>query len=108
MTRLVHGNDVFAAISAPARREILLMLSRRDTPVTEIAESFEMTMSAVSQHLTVLREAGLVTQRKVGRQRIYRLNPEPLKIVSEWLSFYEPFWKERLLDLGRVLDDPEF
>jgi len=87
------------------------MLAVRDTPVTDIAASFDMTMSAVSQHLTVLRTAGLVIQRKEGRQRIYRLNPEPLKVVADWLGFYEPYWKERLSELGRYLDetvsDPE-
>jgi len=107
MTGLVHRNDVFAAIAAPPRREILQMLARRDTAVTEIAESFDMTMSAVSQHLTVLRNAGLVSQHKEGRQRIYRLNPEPLQVVADWLAFYEPFWTNKLTDLGRYLDTDE-
>lgn len=101
------ANDVFAAISAPARREIMQMLSHRDIPVTEIAESFDMSMSAVSQHLTVLKSAGLVTQIRAGRQRIYHLNPEPLQEVADWLTFYEPFWKQRLDDLGRYLDEAQ-
>lgn len=99
-----QSTDVFSAIAAPARREILRILAVREMPVTELAESFEMTMSAVSQHLSVLREAGLVQLRKEKRQRIYRLNPEPLRAVAEWLDFYEPYWNERLHDLGRYLE----
>jgi len=69
----------------------------------ELADSFDMTLSAVSQHLTVLRQAGLVTIRKDGRQRLYRLNPQPLRAVSDWLGFYEPFWTDKLADLGAFL-----
>src|SRR5882762_203761 len=99
---LSHGGatDVFSAISAPARRAILSRLSEHEMPVLEIAETFEMTLSAVSQHLTVLKGAGLVTLRKAGRQRIYRLNPEPLRAVAEWVSTYERFWTDKLADLG--------
>ncbi len=100
-------NEVFSAISAPARREMLRLLATRDTPVSEMAESFEMSLSAVSQHLSILKDAGLVIQMKAGRQRIYRLNPEPLQAVSDWLSFYEPFWKQRLAELGSYLDETQ-
>jgi len=105
MTEGTYANDVFSAIAAPARRAMLQMLARRETPVMELAESFDMSLSAVSQHLTVLKQAGLVTQRKDGRQRLYKLNPEPLQAVSEWLSFYEPFWKNKLSELGTYLEE---
>jgi DNA-binding transcriptional ArsR family regulator len=104
MVEQSRSDDVFAAIAAPARRAMLQMLARRETPVMELAESFDMTLSAVSQHLAILRDAGLVSQRKNGRQRLYRLNPEPLRAVSEWLEFYEPFWTDRLGRLGEFLD----
>ncbi|HWD37365.1 MAG TPA: metalloregulator ArsR/SmtB family transcription factor [Fimbriimonas sp.] len=97
--------DVFGAISAPARRELLHMLASREMPVLEIAESFDMTLSAVSQHLGVLRQAGLVRQRKDGRQRLYSLNPEPLQEVASWLSYYEPFWTDKLTGLGKFLEE---
>jgi len=84
---------------------MLQMLAQRETPVMEIADSFDMTLSAVSQHLTVLRQAGLVTIRKDGRQRLYKLNPQPLQAVSDWLSFYEPFWTDKLANLGQYLDE---
>ena len=81
------------------------MLAEREMGVTEIAGSFDMTMSAVSQHLAILRDAGLVRTRKEGRQRLYRLDPAPLRTVAEWVRVYEPFWTEKLADLGRYLED---
>lgn len=96
---------MFSAISAPSRRLMLQLLARREAPVTEIAESFDMTLSAVSQHLTVLKQAGLVSIRKDGKQRFYRLNPQPLRVVSDWLSFYEPFWSNKLESLGNYLEE---
>ena len=97
--------DVFAAIATPTRRAMLAMIATREMPVMELAESFDMTLSAVSQHLSVLRQAGLIVQRKNGRQRIYRLTPEPLKEVSDWLRYYEPFWTEKLGRLGQYLEE---
>ena len=96
--------DVFSAIAAPTRRALLQKIAGGEMPVTELAASFDTTLSAISQHLAVLRQAGLITLRKDGRQRIYRLNPEPLRQVAEWLEFYEPFWIEKLHDLGSYLD----
>jgi DNA-binding transcriptional ArsR family regulator len=107
MVEATRAEDVFAAIAAPARRAMLELLAKRETPVMELAESFQMTLSAVSQHLAILRDAGLVTQRKEGRQRLYRLDPEPLRAVSQWLEFYEPFWTNRLDRLGQYLDEEE-
>lgn len=96
---------MFSAISAPARRAMLTLLTEREMPVLELAETFDMTLSAVSQHLSVLRAAGLVTARKAGRQRIYRLNPQPLKAVSEWVQTYEPFWTDKMAALGEYLEE---
>lgn len=87
---------MFSAIAAPARRAIIGRLAEKEMPVLELAETFDMTLSAVSQHLTVLREAGLVTIRKAGRQRIYRLSAEPLREVAEWAESYERFWTDKL------------
>ena len=84
---------------------MLQMLAQREIPVTELAESFDMTLSAVSQHLGILRNVGLVTQRKDGKRRLYKLNPEPLGEVADWLNFYQPFWTDKLKELGRYLDE---
>jgi DNA-binding transcriptional ArsR family regulator len=105
VTQFGLPTDVFAAIATPTRRAMLAMIAVREMPVMELAESFDMTLSAVSQHLGVLRQAGLVVQRKHGRQRIYRLTPEPLKEVAEWVRFYEPFWAEKLARLGQYLEE---
>lgn len=101
------ADEVFAAIAAPARRAILRKVAQGEVAVNDLAEGFDMTLSAVSQHLSVLKEAGLVSLRKDGRQRLYRLNPEPLRAVAEWLAFYEPFWTDHLHRLGRYLDDTD-
>jgi DNA-binding transcriptional ArsR family regulator len=97
--------DVFAAISTPVRREILALLAASELPVTTLAESFDMTLSAVSQHLGVLRDAGLVNVRKDGKQRLYRLDPAPLRTVAEWVDQYGPMWTEKLTKLGEYLDE---
>lgn len=100
-------SDVFAAIAAPARRLLLARLTDGEKPMLELAKPLSMTLPAVSQHLSVLRAAGLVTMRKSGRQRIYRLNPAPLKAVSDWVRNYEGFWSEKLADLGTYLEETE-
>lgn len=69
----------------------------------EMAETFRMTLPAVSQHLKVLREAGLVSERRQGRQRIYQLEAGPLEEVMDWLTHYERFWTARLARLGEHL-----
>lgn len=97
--------DVFSAVAAPARRAILGRLALREMPVLELAESFEMTLPAVSQHLAVLRDAGLVNVRKAGRQRIYQINAEPLRAIADWVQSYERFWTDKLAALGEFLEE---
>ena len=70
-----------------------------------LAGQFDVTLSAISQHMRVLREVGLVSVRQDGRERIYRLNPEHLQPVAEWLSPYERFWGEKLEALGEHLEE---
>lgn len=105
MSRTGSNADVFSAIADPTRREILDILRQGEQPVKQIAQPFQMSLPAISQHLSVLCEVGLVTQRKQGRQRYYRLNPEPLKQVSEWVDRYEQFWQEKLDVLGNYLEN---
>ena len=99
------ATDVFHAIADPTRRTVLDLLLTGERTATELSQPFSVTKAAVSQHLRVLREAGLVTERRVGRQRIYRLRPAPLSDVAAWLAHYEQFWAQRLKDLGRYLDE---
>jgi DNA-binding transcriptional ArsR family regulator len=104
MSRRAASADVFAAIADPTRRGLLDLLGRGDQTVLALARHFAMTLSAVSQHLMRLRAVGLVRVRKVGRERVYRLDPRPLKAVADWVAFYERFWDQKLDALGRHLD----
>ncbi len=92
--------DVFRAVSNPTRRALLDKLSNREQTVQRLAGSFQMTLPAVSQQLSVLKRAGLVTVRRAGRRRVYRLNAEPLRELMSWLKAYERFWVVRLQALG--------
>lgn len=95
--------DVFAAVADPTRRRMLNLLAERDHSVMELVDCFEVSQPAISQHLRVLREAGLVTPQKSGRQRIYRLNARPIKELADWAAYFERFWKQRLDNLDRYL-----
>src|SRR4051794_14829828 len=103
MSRPRAANDVFRAIADPTRRELLDRLAEGEQSMMKLAESFEMSLPAVSQHLKVLREAGLVSERREGRMRIYTLAPTPLREIADWVSPYEQFWQTRLRKLGEHL-----
>lgn len=95
--------DVFGAISHPARRIMLDLLAEDDRSVNTIAGHFTMSRPAVSQHLRILLDAGLVTEQRRGRERRYHLEPERLTPVRDWIAYYEKFWDERLLRLQQHL-----
>ena len=95
--------DVFAAISHHARRQMLDLLTEDQRSVGDIAAHFEMSRPAVSQHLRVLLNAGLLTEQRHGRERRYHFVPGRLAPVRDWLAQYERFWDERLLRLQRQL-----
>jgi DNA-binding transcriptional ArsR family regulator len=97
--------DVFQAVADPTRRRLLEMLAGEERSVSDLAGGFPVTLSAISQHMRVLREAGLVSVRRAGRERLYRLNPEPLRAVADWVGQYEAFWQGRLDALGRHLEE---
>jgi DNA-binding transcriptional ArsR family regulator len=95
--------DVFRAVSSPTRRALLDKLSSREQTVQRLAASFQMTLPAVSQQLTILRRAGLVTVRRAGRRRVYRLSAGPLRDLMTWLRAYERFLVVRLRPLSEDL-----
>ncbi|PTL82166.1 helix-turn-helix transcriptional regulator [Vitiosangium sp. GDMCC 1.1324] len=99
--------DVFKAISDPNRRQLLALLAEGDRSVTELMAPFRISQPAISQHLKVLREAGLVSERRVGRHRHYRLNPAPLREVFDWVAHFEQFWLEKLRGLEQYLDEED-
>jgi DNA-binding transcriptional ArsR family regulator len=103
MARPRSTGDVFRAVADPTRRALLHRLSEGDESMMNLAESFDMSLPAVSQHLKVLREAGLVSERRQGRMRIYTVVPGPLREISDWVSHYQHFWETRLDKLGQHL-----
>ncbi len=86
--------EIFEAISCSTRRRILDLLVEEDQPVKDIAGHFEMSRPAISQHLRILLSVGLVSQQRQGREHYYRLVPEKLAPVKNWISHYEKFWDE--------------
>jgi DNA-binding transcriptional ArsR family regulator len=96
--------EVFGAISHPARRRMLDLLADGERPVNAIAGDFAMSRPAVSQHLRILLDAGLVTEQRRGRERRYRLAPERLEPVRDWIAHYERFWDRHLQKLGKQLE----
>jgi len=98
--------DVYVAIADPTRRKLLRLLAdAEELPLHELTVQFQMGRTAVSKHLAILKEAGLVADRKVGRETRYRLNATPLKEIQDWVSFYEGFWKERIGKLNLLLEE---
>lgn len=103
MARASAAVDVFHAIADANRRRLLDAIARGELSVGELAKTAELSYSAVSQHLAILHESGLVQRRKKGKHRFYRLDPEPLRELHTWTSSYEQFWRDRLGRLKRVL-----
>jgi DNA-binding transcriptional ArsR family regulator len=105
MRRPAAHQDVFRAIADPTRRAILDHLRAGPAPVNALAADFRFTRPAISKHLRVLREAGLVSERRAGRERLYQLRPVPLQQVSGWLEGYRSFWQRNLTNLKRYLEE---
>lgn len=99
--------DVYHAISDPNRRKLLDLLAARERSVQELVPHLNVTVGAVSQHLKVLRDSGLVSRRKEGRRRYYRAEAAGLREVHQWTERYRAFWENRLDALGRYLDRSE-
>ncbi|HEX2178031.1 MAG TPA: metalloregulator ArsR/SmtB family transcription factor [Actinomycetota bacterium] len=95
----------FAALADPTRRAILARLAQGEAGVTELAEPFEMSLPAVSKHLKVLERAGLITRSHQAQWRYCRLQPEPLKKVSDWVGGYKRFWDESYERLDDYLEE---
>ncbi|MEF3302173.1 ArsR/SmtB family transcription factor [Paenibacillus sp. GYB003] len=100
--------DVFDAIADPTRRRLIHLLAEaEELPLHELTIHFQMGRTAVSKHLTILKEAGLVLDRKVGRETRFRLNAAPLREIQDWVAFYSKFWSTKMLRLNRLLEEEE-
>jgi DNA-binding transcriptional ArsR family regulator len=97
MARAATTTDAFNAVAEPRRREILNYLALQERPVGEIVDALEMEQPSVSKHLRVLKDVGLVSARRDGRQMIYRTNPEAIRPLHEWVEKFEKFWRHQLL-----------
>ena len=84
----VSAVDVFRAVADPTRRAILDRLRSAELSVSDLAGPFDMTQPAISQHLRILLDAGLVEAEQIGRQRLYKLNAQPLREVFQWSGLY--------------------
>ncbi len=97
--------DVFQAIADPTRRAIIGMIAKEPTNVNTIAEKFDVSRQAISLHLKILAECGLLTMTQQGRERICEAKLEKLKEVNLWLTQYRQFWETKLDALGKFLNN---
>lgn len=95
---------IFGALADPTRRAVLDLLRRGSLPAGAIAKQFPVSRPAISKHLRLLRRARLVHERRQGRLRLYRLNPEPLRAVDSWLEHYRGFWQTSLSGLKEFVE----
>ncbi|MCG1023483.1 ArsR/SmtB family transcription factor [Sutcliffiella horikoshii] len=102
MTAVKH--DVFQAIADPTRRKVLGLLAIKELAISEITSHFPISRTAIAKHLHILSEANLVSGKKVGREKIYQLHPEPLTEVKQWLAYYEQFWDNKLSMLKHIVE----
>ncbi|MEM8803155.1 MAG: metalloregulator ArsR/SmtB family transcription factor [Pseudomonadota bacterium] len=102
MTQL---DQAFAALAHPARRAILSQLSRGEATVNQLAEPFEMSLPAVSKHIRVLENAGLIKRGRNAQFRPCRLNAGPLQAVAEWMDQYRHIWDLRFDRMDQLIDD---
>ncbi|MEP7050543.1 MAG: metalloregulator ArsR/SmtB family transcription factor [Pseudomonadota bacterium] len=105
MSRATSDDSVFQAIASPTRRALLDALARGESTVSHLVACLDITQSAVSQQLAILRSAGLVSERSAGRFRHYRLQAQPLREVATWVGRYRAHLERQLDAIGRVLDD---
>ena len=103
-----YSNDTldvtFGALSDPTRRAILARLAKGEAQVTELAEPFGISLPAVSKHLKVLENAGLIQRHKEGRVHRFTVNPAPLQSAQSWIDHYQRFWTKQLESLGDYLE----
>jgi len=96
MPRSPTTTDVFTAVAEPRRRQILDLLAQGERPVNDVVHALGIAQPQVSKHLRVLRVVGLVSVRGSGQQRLYKLNPEHLKPISDWVQTFERLWSHQL------------
>jgi DNA-binding transcriptional ArsR family regulator len=104
MARTPTTHDAFNAIAEPKRRELLELLGAQELSVNEIVDRLGWSQPTVSKHLGVLKQVGLVSERRDGRHRFYRTNAEQLKPIYEWVAPFERYWSESFDRLDELLE----
>ena len=107
MARAATTSDAFNAIAEPQRRDILALLRAGERPVNDLAQELGMCQPRASKHLRVLREVGLVRDRRAGKQRLYGLDARGLRPIHEWTGGFERFWNESFDRLDSYVQDLE-
>jgi DNA-binding transcriptional ArsR family regulator len=105
MARIPTTHDPFNAVAEPKRRKILEALGAAERSVNEIVELLGWPQPMVSKHLAVLKKVGLVYERREGRQRLYRVDMEKLKLIHDWVTPFERYWSESFERLDEVLQE---
>jgi DNA-binding transcriptional ArsR family regulator len=100
---VLEDPEIFGAIASPVRRQILDLLAQGESPAGAIAARFQISRPAISQHLQILLAAGVVAQSRKGRENLYRLVPDRLAPVRDWIRHYERFWDHHLDRLQQLL-----
>jgi DNA-binding transcriptional ArsR family regulator len=95
--------DVFQAIADPTRREIIDLLAKQPMNLNSIAEHFDITRPAISNHIRILNECGIIVIEQVGRQRVCKIQPDHLKHVSDWIGRYEGLWEQKIESFEKYL-----
>lgn len=104
MARTPTTHDPFNAVAEPKRRQVLAALGMRELSVNDLVALLGWNQPSVSKHLGVLKQVGLVSERRVGRQRLYRVNGERLKPIYDWVAPFEKYWSESFERLDKVLE----
>ena len=105
MPRTVNSFDTFTAIAEPKRRELIELLVGNELSVNQVVELTQWRQPMVSKHLAVLKQVGLVSERKAGRQRLYRVNADRLKPVQIWVAQFERHWHKQFDQLDNYLTE---
>jgi DNA-binding transcriptional ArsR family regulator len=105
MARTPTTHDPFNAVAEPKRRKVLEVLGIKELSVNELVKQLGWTQPMVSKHLRVLKQVGLVNERRVGRQRMYRVNAERLRPIYEWVAPFERYWSESFDRLDNILEE---
>jgi DNA-binding transcriptional ArsR family regulator len=105
VARTPTTHDPFNAVAEPKRRQVLETIGARELSVNEIVDLLGWPQPMVSKHLSVLKQVGLVSERRAGRRRLYRVKPDRLKPIHDWVIAFEDYWSESFDRLDEVLEE---